>query len=38
MNYSSAKFNAILSPNMDTDNIFPIYCEFCTEFDYFASK
>ena len=28
MNYSSAKFNAILSPNMDTDNIFQFIVNF----------
>ena len=28
MNYSSAKFIAILSPNMDTDNIFQFIVNF----------
>ena len=28
MNYSSAKFYAILSPNMDTDNIFQFIVNF----------
>ena len=38
MNYPHAKSNIIKSSNLNTRDIFSVYCAFCTKFAYFTLK